>query len=101
MPEETSFATKPQLALELVDQAGEWEVPFDAVVADSGYGDNPNFLRGLEKRGISYVCAVESDFGARYPEEVVAAREAGAPPYKGIGQPPKENARRPCARPGR
>lgn len=90
VPEETSFATKPQLALELVDQAGEWEVPFDVVVADSGYGDNPNFLRGLEKRGISYVCAVESDFGARYPEEVVAAREAGAPPYKGIGQPPKE-----------
>jgi SRSO17 transposase len=33
---------------------------------------------------------VESDFGVRYPEEVVSAKEAAAPPYKGKGQPPKE-----------
>jgi len=33
---------------------------------------------------------VESTFGVRLPEEVVAAKEAGAPPYKGRGQPPKE-----------
>ena len=33
---------------------------------------------------------VESTFGVRLPEEVRAAKEAGAPPYQGRGQPPKE-----------
>ncbi len=48
------------------------------------------FLEGLEERKLPYVCGVESAFGVRLPEEVVAAKEAGAPPYKGRGQPPKE-----------
>ena len=39
---------------------------------------------------IAYVCAVDSTFGVRLPEEVRAASEAGAPPYRGRGQPPKE-----------
>ena len=61
------------------------------VVADSGYGDNPDFLEGLEKkRKVGYVCAVESTFGVRLPEEVRAKRGAGRPPYEGMGQPPKE-----------
>jgi SRSO17 transposase len=84
------FQSKPQIALSLVDLSREWEVPFDVVVADSGYGANPNFLGGLEERKVAYVCGVESTFGVRLPEEVVAAKEAGAPPYKGSGQPPKE-----------
>src|SRR5215211_9110764 len=90
VPEEVEFQSKPQIALSLVEEARQWGVPFDVVVADCGYGDNPNFLRGLEEREISYVCGVESEFGVRYPEEVVSAKEAGAPPYKGKGQPPKE-----------
>ncbi|MBA2714551.1 MAG: IS701 family transposase [Rubrobacteraceae bacterium] len=90
VPEEVGFRIKPQIALSLVDLSGEWEVPFDVVVADSGYGDNPSFLVGLEEREIAYVCAVESTFGVRLPEEVRAASRAGAPPYGGRGQPPKE-----------
>jgi len=91
VPEEVGFGIKPQIALSLVDLSGEWEVPFDVVVADSGYGDNPSFLKSLEEeRKIAYVCAVESTFGVRRPEEVRAAKEAGAPPYGGRGQPPKE-----------
>lgn len=91
VPEEVGFRIKPQIALSLVDLSREWEVPFDVVVADCGYGDNPSFLKGLEEeRKIDYVCAVESTFGVRLPEEVRAASEAGAPPYRGRGQPPKE-----------
>jgi SRSO17 transposase len=91
VPEEVGFKTKPQIALSLVERAQEeeWEVPFGFVVADSGYGDNPEFLKELEKRKISYVCAVESTFGVRKPQELRAAEEAGAPPYGGMGQPPK------------
>jgi SRSO17 transposase len=90
VPEEVIFRRKPNIALSLVDLSREWEVPFEVVVADSGYGANPNFLRGLEEREVAYVCAVESTFGVRLPEEVRAAKEAGAPPYGGRGQPPKE-----------
>jgi SRSO17 transposase len=90
VPEEVLFESKPQIGLSLVEQAREWEVPFGVVVADSGYGDNPNFLRGLEERRIAYVCGVESTFGVRQPEEVKGAKEAGRPPYEGLGQPPKE-----------
>jgi SRSO17 transposase len=90
VPEEVGFQTKPRIALSLVDRALEWGVPFGVVVADAGYGDNPEFLKGLQKREVSYVVAVEgTSFGVRKPEEVVAAEEAGSPPYGGMGQPPK------------
>src|SRR6266849_2114109 len=50
--------------------------------------DNPNFLRGLDERQIPYMCAVESTFGCRLPEEVqTAAKEV--PAYGGRGQPRK------------
>jgi SRSO17 transposase len=90
VPDEVIFRIKPQIALSLVELSREWEVPFDVVVADSGYGDNPSFLEGLEERKVAYVCGVDSTFGVRLPEEVKAASEAGAPPYGGRGQPPKE-----------
>jgi SRSO17 transposase len=90
VPEEVRFRIKPQIALSLVDLSREWEVPFEVVVADCGYGKNPDFLRSLEEREVAYVCGVESTFGVRLPEEVRAAKEAGAPPYRGRGQPPKE-----------
>jgi SRSO17 transposase len=90
VPEEVGFRSKPQIALSLADLSLEWAVPFDVVVADSGYGKYPTFLEGLEARKLPYVCGVESTFGVCLPEEVVAAKEAGAAPYQGRGRPPKE-----------
>ncbi len=89
VPEHVGFQTKPEIAHSLVDRAREWGVAFEVVVSDAGYGDNPNFLTGLEERGIVYVCEVESTFGVRLAEEMRAALEAGPPSYKGKGQPPK------------
>lgn len=89
VPEELPFATKPELALDLVDRAGEREVPFATVVADSGFGKTPAFLEGLEERELPYVCGVEYTFGVRLPEEVEVAEAAPPPTYQGIGQPPK------------
>jgi SRSO17 transposase len=60
VPEEVGFRSKPQIALSMVDLSQqEWEVPFEVVVADSGYGANPNFLKGLEEGKLSYVLGVE------------------------------------------
>jgi hypothetical protein len=58
------------------------------VVVDAGYGDNPNFLQGLDERHVAYMCAVESTFGCRLPHEVQAqALEPSV--YQGRGQPRK------------
>jgi SRSO17 transposase len=90
VPEEVIFRSKPNIALSVVDLSREWGVPFEVVVADSGYGKYPSFLGGLEEREVAYVCGVESTFGVRLAEEVRADSEAGAPPYQGRGRPPKE-----------
>lgn len=37
-------------------------MPYACVVADADYGDNPNFLEGLENRNKRYVAAVRKDF---------------------------------------
>jgi SRSO17 transposase len=63
-------------------------VQIEAVVVDAGYGDNPNFLRGLDQRQVPYMCAVESTFGCRLPDEVKAAA-AQTLVYRGRGQPRK------------
>ena len=62
VPKEIVFQTKPQIALDLLDQADSWGVKYACVVADADYGDNPNFLAGLEKRHKRYVLAVRQDF---------------------------------------
>jgi SRSO17 transposase len=54
-----AFRTKPQLALELVLAARAAGIPFRAVVADSLYGEHPEFKRVMWQADIPYVLAVK------------------------------------------
>ncbi len=62
VPQDVEFQTKPQIALNLLDEAIGWNIPHAAVVSDASYGDNPTFLAGLEERDERYVVAVPCDF---------------------------------------
>ncbi|NIN67332.1 MAG: IS701 family transposase, partial [Anaerolineae bacterium] len=72
IPEDVVFQTKPEIALDVIDQARKMGVPFEGVVADGGYGNNPNFLAGLEERGLWCGVAVACDFGVCLADEIAA-----------------------------
>src|SRR3954452_1475209 len=73
VPEGVAFRTKPEIALALLDRAKAWGVRWSCVTADCDYGDNPNFLAGLDARAHGSVVAGRADFA------VAPARHAGEP----------------------
>jgi SRSO17 transposase len=89
VPEEVGFRKKGEIALSLIDEARQATVPFEAVVADAGYGEQRPFLDGLEARSIPYLVAVAVNTPFRLFDEVDADEEAPPPPYSGRGRPRK------------
>ncbi|HET8907140.1 MAG TPA: IS701 family transposase [Ktedonobacterales bacterium] len=89
VPDAVDFASKPELAVQLLDQAWSWGVSFATVGTDAGYGI-PSFLRALDERGMAYVCAVAYDFGVRLPAEIAqTTAEPVEPSVRRRGQPKK------------
>lgn len=58
IPEDIDFATKPQLARQMVEAAIEAKVPFGWVSGDEVYGHSPAFRDWLMTRRIPFVLAV-------------------------------------------
>ena len=58
VPEEVEFATKPELALEMITKAVAAGTPAAWVASDEAYGDNGAFRAGIAKLGLGYVLAV-------------------------------------------
>jgi SRSO17 transposase len=74
VPAGVRFQTKAEIALALLDEARACGVRHGCVTCDADYGDNPNFLNGLEQRGERHVVAVRADFSVtlgRQPQSPV------------------------------
>jgi len=61
VPTGVIFRTKPELALEMMDDAVAAGVPFRWAGGDSIYGNSPTFVQGVRQLGKWYVLDVSSD----------------------------------------
>lgn len=61
VPAAVEFATKPRLALDMVNAAVAATVPARWVTADEVYGNDPAFRAGVPELGLGYVLAVACD----------------------------------------
>jgi len=59
--EAMKFKTKPELALEMIDQKISDGIEFDWIGGDGLYGHNKALREGLERRGLFYVLDVHKD----------------------------------------
>lgn len=62
-PEDLQFKTKPQLAVELFEEISQQQIiPFRYVVADSIYGNSPEFIEAVENiPGVTYFVSMPHD----------------------------------------
>ena len=72
-PERVGFATKPELALEMLTEAAAAKMPAAWVASDEAYGDNGAFRAGIAELGLGYVLAV-----SRTPIPGLAGRQTPA-----------------------
>jgi len=84
--EAIKFKTKPQLALEMIDQMINEGVAFDWIGGDGLYGHNRELRDGLDNRGLFYVLDVHKDEKV-YTERPVFALEVKT---KKRGRPSKK-----------
>jgi SRSO17 transposase len=61
VPGEITFKTKPELALDLIDEVQGWGLQGRLVLADSAYGDVFEFRQGLRSRQLGYVVQVSGE----------------------------------------
>src|SRR5690606_26488550 len=61
VPEDVTFKTKWQIALDLIDQTLGFGIAGRPVLADAGYGETAEFRDGLTERGLTYVVGVPNN----------------------------------------
>ncbi len=85
IPEEVTFKTKTELALDLIDEVRAWGLQDRLVLTDSGYGDSYEFREGLRSRKLDYVVQVSAELTA-WTEDPHPAE----PPMKRGGKIPRK-----------
>lgn len=66
---DAAFRTKPQSAVQVVQQAVAMQLPFHAVVADCFYGEHDAFNQGLRDAGIGSVLALQPSHAWWHPAD--------------------------------
>jgi SRSO17 transposase len=84
VPEEITFKTKPQLALEQIRGALGRGVAPGVVLADAGYGADMDFQEGLLGLGLPYVVGIQPHASVWTP----GTGPLPAKPWTGSGRPP-------------
>jgi hypothetical protein len=84
-----AFRTKPQIALQLISAALDMGILFRAIVADSGYGENPTFAEALLGEGLPYVVSVKPSEGIWAPADAIHTPQEAAEelPWRGAEAP--------------
>jgi len=70
IPQEVQFKTKPELGVELVEQAAGWKVKKAPVLGDCAYGNNTELRDKLHAAGLQYVLSVSPETTVFAPETV-------------------------------
>jgi SRSO17 transposase len=69
VPDEVTFKTKPEQALDMMDRALGDGVPRGVVLADEGYGNSSEWRGELRKRGLDYAVAVNATTTVWIPDK--------------------------------
>ena len=69
IPEDMKFQTKPEIGLKLIDHVRNEKVPHCATTADSAYGSDGKFRKGLRDRQEPYVVSVIPSLILVVPED--------------------------------
>jgi len=85
IPEEITFKTKTELALDLIDEVRGWGLQDRLILSDSGYGDAYEFRHALRSRELDYVVQVSGDLTG-WTEDPHPAE----PPMKRGGKVPRK-----------
>jgi SRSO17 transposase len=85
VPEEITFQTKPQIALDQIRQAVQTGVTRAVVLADAGYGNDSQFRQGITELSLQYMVGVQSSMTVWEP----GMQPSPPKEWKGIGRPPK------------
>jgi SRSO17 transposase len=61
IPDDVTYRSKWKIALDQIERALANGLRFDWLTFDEWYGGKPDFLAGIEKRGLAYVCEVPAN----------------------------------------
>ena len=82
LPNDITFKTKPQLAVQMLKGIVEKDqIPFKWILADSIYGNSPDFIETVEDLGLHYFVSIPSDTCCWLNEPITRKRK-----YKYKGQ---------------
>ncbi|MCC9307109.1 transposase [Kitasatospora sp. RB6PN24] len=94
VPDQTTFATKPTLAGQMISAALDAGIGSSWVTGDEAYGQDPGLRALLESRDVGYLLAVACGARVRINQGRTAARGCRGRPAARLGLAPAERRSR-------